>query len=120
MKRHVYGITIVLAIAFSACSDRRLAQRRPITETDLFSFVWVADPQIAPDGSRVAFLRVGVDEKRDQYETPIWMAETAGREPARASPAAARHRPTLVADGRRLAFVRAVEKDGRPQPPRSS
>jgi hypothetical protein len=29
--------------------------RRGITETDLFNFVWITDPQLSPDGSRVAF-----------------------------------------------------------------
>ena len=28
----------------------RTAERRPITDKDLFKFVWVADPQISPDG----------------------------------------------------------------------
>ena len=73
-----------LPVLIAACvSSRRrrfrrplhpAAERRPIAETDLFSFVWVADPQIAPDGSRVAFLRVGIDRQKDQYETSIWIA----------------------------------------------
>ena len=59
------------------------AQRRPITEKDIFKFVWVADPQIAPDGSQVAFVRVAVDEKKDTYDTAIWLARTDGSEPPR-------------------------------------
>ena len=47
------------------------AQKRLITETDIFKFVWVADPQISPDGSRVAFVRVSVDEKKDTYDTSL-------------------------------------------------
>ena len=53
------------------------ATRRPITETDLFSFVWIADPQMAPDGSRVAFVRVAVNRQKEQYETSIWIAGTS-------------------------------------------
>src|SRR5204862_7912834 len=34
------------------------ADKRAITEKDLFDFVWIGDPQISPDGSRVAFVRV--------------------------------------------------------------
>ena len=106
-----------------ACAwrSRRLAirrERRPITETDLFSFVWVADPQIAPDGSRVAFLRVSVDRQKDQYETAIWIADTDGREPPRRLTAGPRDTaPRWSPDGTRLAFVRAAESDGRVQPP---
>ena len=36
---------------------------RPITEKDLFRFVWIGDPQMSPDGSRVAFVRVTVNAK---------------------------------------------------------
>jgi dipeptidyl aminopeptidase/acylaminoacyl peptidase len=94
------------------------ADRRPIAETDLFKFVWVADPQISADGSRIAFVRVTVDEKKDQYDTSIWLASADGREAPRqitAGPrdSAARWSP----DGRTLAFVRSVERDGRAQPP---
>jgi dipeptidyl aminopeptidase/acylaminoacyl peptidase len=94
------------------------AERRPIADTDLFSFVWVADPQIAPDGSQVAFLRVGIERQKDQYETSIWIADAAGREPARRLTAGPRDTaPRWSADGSRLAFVRAVESEGRVQPP---
>jgi dipeptidyl aminopeptidase/acylaminoacyl peptidase len=93
------------------------AQKRGITEKDLFKFVWVADPQISPDGSQVAFVRVTVDEKKDQYETGIWLAKTDGSEAPRKLTGGIRDNgPRWSADGRRLAFVRAVEKDGRPQP----
>ena len=30
------------------------AQKRNITEKDLFNFVWIGDPQISPDGARAA------------------------------------------------------------------
>ena len=95
----------------------RWPQRRPINEKDLFSFVWVADPQISPDGSQVAFVRVTIDEKKDAYETAIWIVKADGSEPARALTSGTRDTsPRWSPDGRRLAFIRAVEKDGRPQP----
>src|SRR3989440_12782024 len=46
--------------------------KRPITEKDLLKFTWIANPQLSPDGTRVAFTRVVVDEKRTGYETSIW------------------------------------------------
>src|SRR5688572_31897755 len=39
------------------------AERRPITETDILKFQWVADPQISPDGKEVAYVLVTVDRK---------------------------------------------------------
>jgi len=93
------------------------AERRPMTETDLFSFVWVADPQIAPDGSRIAFVRVSIDRQKDQYETAIWIADVDGRQPPRRLTTGPRDTaPRWSADSGRLAFVRAPEADGRVQP----
>ena len=81
--------------------------------------MWVADPQISPDGSRVAFVRVSVDEKKDQYDTSIWLRQHGRqRTAARAAPTNLRDTsPRWSPDGRTLAFVRVVDKDGRTQPP---
>src|SRR5205085_11270837 len=56
------------------------AHKRGITEKDLFEFVWIGDPQISPDGSRVAFVRVTVNEKKLGYDTAIWTVATSGTE----------------------------------------
>ena len=119
MNRHISQCTIVLAIALGLLGAQpAVAQRRPMTEKDLLSFVWIADPQISPDGSQVAFVRVSVDEKKDAYDTAIWLAKADGSEPPRAITSGIRDTsPRWSPDGRRLAFVRSVEKDGRPQPP---
>ena len=109
-----------LALVVIACTATlpRAAERRPMTEKDLFKFVWVADPQISPDGTHVAFVRVSVDEKTDQYDSTIWIAKSDGSEPARRLTGGTRdNTPRWSADSSRLAFVRAVEKDGRMQPP---
>jgi dipeptidyl aminopeptidase/acylaminoacyl peptidase len=105
--------TLLLLVAASA-----QAQRRPVTEQDLFRFVWVADPRISPDGSQVAFVRVTIDEKKDDYATQVWIAQSDGKQPPRALTAGTRdHSPRWSPDGRHLAFVRTPEVDGRPQRP---
>jgi len=68
----------VILLVLSASSP--LAQKRNITEKDLFDFVWIGDPQVSPDGSRVAFVRVTVNEKKDGYNTSIWVVPTSGGE----------------------------------------
>jgi dipeptidyl aminopeptidase/acylaminoacyl peptidase len=112
-SRHAVAVAALIVLAVLPT----FAQKRGIAEKDLFKFIWVADPQISPDGSQVAFVRVTVDEKKDQYETGIWLAKTDGSEAPRKLTGGTRDNgPRWSPDGKRLAFVRSVEKDGRPQP----
>ena len=93
------------------------AQARPITEKDLFRFQWVGDPQLSPDGSQVAFVRVSVDEKKDTYATAIWTVATrAGAVPRRVTNGPRDSTPRWSRDGKTLAFLRSGEKDGKPAP----
>jgi dipeptidyl aminopeptidase/acylaminoacyl peptidase len=94
-----------------------LAQKRNITERDLFNFNWVADPQVAPDGSRVAFVKVTVNEKRDGYNTSIWIVSTATGDTKQLTSGMRDSSPRWSPDGKYLVFVRVPEKDGRPDPP---
>src|SRR5919109_4121603 len=90
------------------------AYARNITEKDLFQFTWVADPQVSPDGSRVAFVQVTVNEKADKYETSIWSVAMTGNEPPQRLTAGPRDTaPRWSADGKRLAFLRGTEKDNK-------
>ena len=107
----------VVTFCFLLLASVAIAQKRSITEKDLFKFQWIGDPQISPDGSQVAFVRVTVDEKQAGYETSIWIAATGRRLGADADFRKARFVSSLVADGKLLAFMRAVEKDGKTQPP---
>ena len=111
-------VVLLVLVVFLNGAALAQPQRRPISEKDLLTFVWIADPQIAPDGGQVAFVRVTADEKKDGYDTSIWVAKSDGSDPPRPLTGGARDSaPRWSPDGRRLAFVRAVEKDGRPQPP---
>lgn len=93
------------------------AAKRPITETDLFRFVWTADPQISPDGRQVVYVRVTVNEKKDGYDTALWIVPTDGSEPPRPfTSGPGDSAPRWSPDGTRLAFVRAVKRDGKEQP----
>ena len=92
--------------------------KRNITEKDLFDFVWIGDPQISPDGSRVVYVRVTVNEKKEGYNTSLWMVPTAGdAAPRQLSNGPHDAGPRWSPDGQWLAFSRATEKDGKPEPP---
>ncbi|MEO8435989.1 MAG: S9 family peptidase [Pyrinomonadaceae bacterium] len=106
---------LVLALAFGATAA--YAQKRNITEKDLFNFVWIGDPQISPDGSRVAFVRVSVNEKKDGYNTAIWSVLVANGETHQLTNGPRDSAPRWSPDGKYLAFVRVSEKDGKPDLP---
>ena len=121
--RIIGSTIIVLAIAGSLAAQDSTPQpgaaRRAITEKDLFNFVWIADPQVSPDGSHAVFTRVVTDEKHTGYETSIWMVATSGNEdPVRMTNGKHDAHPRWSPDGKRIAFVRGGEKDdsGKPRP----
>jgi dipeptidyl aminopeptidase/acylaminoacyl peptidase len=95
------------------------AAKRSITEKDLFNFVWIANPQVSPDGTRAVFTRVVTDEKRTGYETSIWIVATSGNDaPQRLTNGKHDASPRWSSDGKGIAFVRGGEKDdsGKPRP----
>src|SRR5436190_21077240 len=108
---------VVLSILVLACATQA-AEKRNITEKDLFDFVWIGDTQVSPDGTRVAFVRVTVNEKKEGYNTSIWMVSTDGKEPPHRLTTGERDStPRWSPDGKYLVFTRATEKDGKPEPP---
>src|SRR5947208_11387930 len=105
-----FVVTFVLSLQASA-------QKRNITEKDLFDFVWIGDPQLSPDGSMVAFTKVWVNDKKDGYNTSIWSVSTVSGEMHQLTSGTRDGSPRWSPDGRYLAFVRVTEKDGRPDAP---
>jgi dipeptidyl aminopeptidase/acylaminoacyl peptidase len=111
------SIVFALLIAIVSCVAPALAQKRNITEKDLFSFNWIGDPQISPDGSRVAYVRVTVNDKKDGYNTSIWTVAPATGESHQLTSVPRDSSPRWSPDGKYLVFVRVTEKDGKPDVP---
>src|SRR4051812_45321460 len=115
--RRLTLLSLVLALASLAISQQPAAKRL-MSERDIFRFVWVADPEVSPDGARVAFTRVTVNDKGDGYETSLWSVAADGSgASARMTSGTRDAQPRWSPDGKRLAFVRAPLKDGKPQDP---
>ncbi len=115
MRFRVSLLAVVIVVV--SLGAPAFAQKRNITEKDLFNFVWIGDPQVAPDGSRVAFVRVTVNDRKDGYNTAIWTVATATGETRQLTNGPRDSTPRWSPDGKYLLFVRALEVSGRTEPP---
>src|SRR5712675_2769832 len=113
-----YAIAMLVVCATVTTRSSEAQGRRPITDTDLFKFVWAADPQISPNGSQVAFVRVTVNEDKDRYETQLYLVPADGSAPPRLLTLGRNDRsPRWSPNGREVAFVRTPEPvDGKSKP----
>jgi dipeptidyl aminopeptidase/acylaminoacyl peptidase len=114
LRSHRALIALLIAVAFLAAPHSLpAADKRPIAETDLFKFVWTADPRISPDGKQVVYVRVTVNEKKEGYDTALWTVPADDSEPARPFTSGPHDSsPRWSPDGTRISFVRVVEKEG--------
>jgi dipeptidyl aminopeptidase/acylaminoacyl peptidase len=109
--------TICVAALSLSLFPALAADKRPIKADDIYLFHWVADPQVSPDGSQVAYTYVGVNAKHDGYDTSLWLVPAAGGAPRQITAGPRDSSARWSPNGKRIAFARATEKDGKPEPP---
>src|SRR2546426_10925576 len=83
---------------------------------DLTRLLFVIDPQLPPDGRRIAFVVTSLPEERDEYLSNIWVVDVAGGEPRRFTAGPRRDiEPRWSPDGTRLAFLSERAPRDKPQ-----
>ncbi len=98
-------------IAVDAADDTKA---RHFAQEDVFNLELVNDPQVAPDGRRVVYVRTSMDIMKDQPRANLWIINADGTEnrpllSSRQSFSSPRWSP----DGKRLAYISGAE--GSPQ-----
>jgi len=77
---------------------------------DLFSLEVAADPQISPDGSRIAYVRRSGDIMTDRMRNTIWLIDTrSGEQMPLVAGTGGHSNPRWSPDGKRLAYVSSAE-----------
>src|SRR5919198_1792170 len=93
-----------------------IPSRRAMTPQDITRIRFVSDPQLSPDGRRVAFVVTRLSEDQDEYLSNIWVVDTTGGEPRRFTTGQRRDTaPRWSPDGTRLAFVSDRDATKKPQ-----
>ena len=89
---------------------------RRLEPQDLYAIKLVEDPQITPEGERIAYVVAEIDRESYEYHRSIWVADAAGdREPRRYTAGDNDSSPRWSADGRMLAFVRGPVGEVKPK-----
>src|SRR5215831_9155843 len=79
---------------------------RGMVPGDLTRIQLVTDPQVSPDGRRIAFVVTTLSEERDEYLSNIWIVDAGGGAPRRFTAGPRRDlEPRWSPDGSRLAFL---------------
>src|SRR5438874_13714 len=102
---HLAALYFCLSVGVTAQTN---TSPRGITPEDYFSFEFVSDPNVSPDGRLVSYVVTKIDRAQNRRNSSIWMAATDGRSRApwqfTTSPQSS-NSPRWSPDGKWLAFL---------------
>src|SRR5689334_4800077 len=95
---------VALSVLLSA--DLALAQKRPLTPTDVYNIKDVRDPQRSPDGKWVAYVVSHAIKDTDKNDSDIWMASWDGTQEIQLTSSSENEsQPKWSPDNKYLSFI---------------
>src|ERR1700721_1269310 len=70
------AVLLVLGVAYGGHAQAPKPAFKPM---DVFDLQWVADPQVAPDGRTIAYVRMAYDVKTDRARGTVWLIGVDGK-----------------------------------------
>ena len=72
---------------------------------DVFGLEWASDPQISPDGRRIAYVRNSMDVMKDRRRSQIWLIDADGGDHRPLTSGGGEFAPRWSPDGGRLVYA---------------
>src|SRR5262245_23546228 len=114
MRMRVLRTVVIVIVSTFGCGVLSIAGDKPWTMDAIMALKTISDPQMSPDGSKVAYVVRAANFQRKSYDSQIWIVSVSGGTP---QPLKSSHvsdgRPRWSRKGEHLAFV--SRRDGRSQ-----